>query len=672
MSRLFVCGNVYPVIALAKLKTGRSDETSWPRTALVHAMDAVERRYVAFWLSVVAGIIAVVWANTSAGDFLERLELRSIDARFVARGPLAPCDRIAIVEVDDRSLQEVGRWQWPRSIFARIVRRLQEAGAEVIVFDIFFAEHDSHPGGSEADSELVAAVKESGRVFAAVGGAPEDVSTDDPDVKALTRFTWDAPPSAGGLQTLPNVTGPFAELAEACTGVGLVDVVPSPDGVYRRYLPLARYGSGLLPSMALSVAVHAFGLGPKDVRVRPGRAIDIGSKRTVPLQRDGTVLINYVGPGHSFPYYSAADVLNHPSKLPPRAFTGKIVFIAVTAVGLYDLRASPFGAVFNGVEVQANALDNVLEGRFLRRQGPESTALITLLWALVIGFAVARLGPPLWVPATVAALAAHNLTAVWVFQEWGVALSMVTPSLGMACALVLVPAYQISAQERRHKELQHVLGRFVPPEVADRLTEADAEPAAAGELRIVTVLFADLRGFTKASARMNPQDTTALLNRYFRLMHEVIFSFGGTLDKFIGDGLMAFFNAPLEQVDHAHLAVATALEMQRQVDLCRDEWSFYGMPELAVTIGISTGQALVGYVGSGDRMQYTAIGADVNLAARLEELAKELDVRILISESTYRLVADMVECNDLGAHRLHGVPEPARAYEVVGIRDAGT
>jgi adenylate cyclase len=635
-------------------------------------MNPSARRHIAFWLSVAAGAIAVVWSSLPAGEFLERLELRTIDARFVARGPLPTSGRIAIVEVDDRSLQEVGRWQWPRATFARIVRSLQAAGAEAIIFDIFFSEHDTHPGGAESDADLVSAARESGRVFAAVGGAPADASGDDPDSESLARFTWDAPGVTGGLQALPNVTGPFPELAQVCHGIGLVDVVPSPDGVYRRCLPAARYGAGLLPSMALSVAADALDLRPADVRIHPAKAIDLGGKRTVPLQRDGTMLINYAGPIQTFPYYSAADVLSHPGSLPPNAFSGKIVFVAVTAVGLYDLRACPFGAIFNGVEVQANALDNILQGRFLSRQSPESTALVTLLWALLIGLAVARLSPPLWVPATLLAMLAHNLAAVWAFREWGMALAMVTPSLGMACALVLVPAYQISAQERRHKELEHVLGRFVPPEVASRLTQADTEPAIAGELRTVTVLFADLRGFTQASARMNPQDTTALLNRYFQLMHEVIFSFGGTLDKFIGDGLMAFFNAPLEQVDHAHLAVATALEMQRQVDLCRDEWAFYGMPGLAVTIGISTGQALVGYVGSGDRMQYTAIGADVNLAARLEELAKELDVRILISESTYRLVADMVQCKDLGAHHLHGVPEPARAYEVVQIGGAAS
>jgi adenylate cyclase len=636
-------------------------------------MNFAERRHIAFWLSVAAGVIAVIWSSLPAGDFLERLELRSIDARFVARGALPTSGHIAIVEVDDRSLQEIGRWQWPRATFARLVRALKASGAQAIAFDIFFAEHDSHPGGAESDAELVAAAREAGCVYAAVGGAPADETQVDLDAESLARFAWDAPRDAGGtggLQTLPNVSGPFRELAAACRGAGLVDVVPSPDGVYRRCLPAARYGAGVLPAMVLSLATDTLGLHPADVRIRPGHAIDLGGKCTVPLQPDGTMLINYAGPGHTFPYYSAADVLNHPSSLAPGTFAGKIVFIAVTAVGLYDLRACPFDAIFNGVEVQANALDNILQERFLRRQSPASTALVTLLWALVIGFAVARLAPPLWVPATVAAMLVHNLAAVWAFREWGVALAMVTPSLGMACALVLVPAYQISVQERRHKELEHVLGRFVPPEVASRLTQADAEPAIAGELRTVTVLFADLRGFTSASARMNPQDTTALLNRYFRLMHEVIFSFGGTLDKFIGDGLMAFFNAPLEQVDHAHLAVATALEMQRQVDLCRDEWAFFGMPELAITIGISTGQALVGYVGSGERMQYTAIGADVNVAARLEELAKELDVRILISESTHRLVSDMVECRDLGPHRLHGVPDPVEAYEVLQIRDA--
>lgn len=628
-------------------------------------------------IAVVSGVVAIVWSYLPAGDILERLELKTIDARFIARGPRATSGKVAIVEVDDRSLGALGPWPWPRERFVKLIRHLESAGARAIAFDILFAETDN-VNGQKSDAAFVASVREFGRVFQAAAtllSAHRITQQQARASGALERFALKearVEPGSGfdvaaQLHRVRNAIGPFPALAQATRGTGFVDVVASRDGVYRHYLPVVERRGKLCPSLALALATHALAAPARQLVIRKGRSISLGGKRRIAIDRAGAALIDFAGPDHTFPYYSAANVIETPEDLPAGAFKDKIVLVAVTATGLYDLRASPYGAVFNGVETQANALDNILGGRELRRQKPESVLLYTLCWALVIGFFMSRFTAETYVPLGIGLIVCHNVIAMWHFNTRGVATAMVIPSLGMALALISVAGYQLITQERRQRTLHNVLSRFVPPEIARRLAEEDTGPVITGERRTVTVLFADLRGFTSASARMPPEDIVALLNRYFRLMHEVIFEFGGTLDKFMGDELMAFFNAPVEQIDHAHLAVATAMEMQHRIETCREEWAFYGMPDLAATVGISTGEVVVGYVGSGDRMQYTVMGADVNIASRLEGLGKELDVRIIISEATHQLVRDMVKCRDLGTFSLHGVAGETRAYEVRGM-----
>ncbi len=216
--------------------------------------------------------------------------------------------------------------------------------------------------------------------------------------------------------------------------------------------------------------------------------------------------------------------------------------------------------------------------------------------------------------------------------------------------------------------MRATLGKFVPESIVDRVVDADPASLLTGQRRVVTVVFADLRGFTGASENMPPEDAVELLNRFFLFVQEVIFEFEGTLDKYMGDGLMAFFNAPVEQHDHALRAVQTAVHMQRRIKANAAEWDFLGMPNLAAGVGISTGEAVVGYVGTGERMQYTAIGSNVNLASRLEGLNKDLDTDILISQSTLELVADQIVSEAVGPVDVRGFMEPVQIYSVTDLK----
>lgn len=631
---------------------------------------------VALLLALGGAAVALLWSVLPAGDILERLELRTIDARFVARGPRSTSGHVVILEVDDASLESLGAWPWPRERFAVLLDRLAAHGARAVAFDILFSEPSPGPRGAASDEALAEATRRFPATFHAAAGevAPEaQPSSPGPMEDALVlpgaRVEAVSGLNQGArLREVGQVIGPLPKLARASRRVGLVDVLPSRDGVFRSYLPVMLCGKQLCPSLALALAMEVLGVRPEEVRVRPGRAVHLGAQRAIPIDAHGSMLIDFAGPSRTFPYYSAAAVMGEPPKVPRDAFRDKVVLVAVTATGLYDLRACPFATVFNGVETQANALDNMLTGRFLRRQRPELVLLYTLAWGLVIGFVAPRCGAWGQVGLSVGLVVLHNAIAYWHFVSRGVATDMVVPTLGIGFALATVGAYRLILQERRHALVRRTFSRFLPPEIADTLVENGAPPVITGERRVVTVLFADLRGFTRASAQMVPEDTVSLLNRYFALMHEVILSFDGTLDKFMGDGLMAFWNAPRDQLEHAGLAVAAALEMQRRVEVLRDEWAFHGMPDLRVSIGISTGECVVGYVGSGERMQYTAIGLEVNVASRLEGLAKERDARVLISQATYDLVSDTVVAVPLGRVQLHGIDQETVVYEVTGLR----
>ncbi len=261
-------------------------------------------------------------------------------------------------------------------------------------------------------------------------------------------------------------------------------------------------------------------------------------------------------------------------------------------------------------------------------------------------------------------VAAYDWFSIWVFADRGLIVPMFTPMLtGLVTILVLV-SYRLLLEERQRSQARETLSHFVPTQIVSQLMEDEAAQILQGQRRIVSCLFCDLRGFTAASEQLSPEATVNLLNRYFTLMHEVIWEFDGTLDKLIGDGLMAFFNAPLEQPDHARRAVQAAIEMQRRIEFNRAEWEFCGWGELAAGIGIATGPAVVGYITARDRMQYTAIGAQVNLAARLEELTRELDAKILISEDTWQLVKDTVTTNDEGSVQVRGFTKEVNVYSV--------
>jgi len=609
---------------------------------------------------------------------LDRLELRTLDWRFAHRGPYEPDPRIIVLEVNESSVAELGRWPWPRERFARIIRTLQELGARAVIFDIFFAEPDPQPGGAQSDQDLAKATAAAGMVYhAAFGHAPAGNAQAAGD-RALLARSWSearvvrsgGPNAVARLFELGEVTAPLPGLVEAAADVGFVNVADSGDGVYRHTFPVVRRGDAFHPSLSVAAAAGVLSVAPAQVTVYPGRAIDLGGRRLIPIDRSGRMLIDFAGGAGTYPYIPVGDLLAMAQRNPEAArdrFAGKIVFVAVSAPGLYDLRASPFDTVYNGVETQANALANILSGRMLR-QAPGEVCIFTaiaLAAALIIGLSARR---PWWaIVAALAVFVGYNWLAVGLFAR-GTVVEMAAPNLVVLLMVLAALTVRLIGAESEQARTLGALSRFVPAAVIERVVEEEPGELLRGQRRVVSVLFADIRNFTDQSEQMPPEQTVELLNRFFYLVHETIWEFEGTLDKYIGDGLMAFWNSPADQPDHALLAVRAAVHMQRRIEYNQAEWQFHGMPELAAGIGIATGEAVVGYVGTGERMQYTAIGAYVNLAARLESMTKELGVHILISEATHALVTDAVEARAIGPVEVRGFSHPVEVWEVLDLK----
>lgn len=629
---------------------------------------------------IIAGIAVVVlvlrfWPEMTV---LDRMELRTVDWRFTQCGPREPHPRIVIVDVDEASIAQIGRWPWPRERFAEVIRTLADAGAAAIVFDIFFADPDTGPGGERSDLELVRATREAGNVFhAAFGHAPRPDSTGDASV-ALEARSWSGSRVLEGrglsaiadIFELGEVTSPLPGLVEAAAGVGFVNVVDSGDGVYRHTFPVVRHGGQIYPSLSLAAAAGVLDIDPAQVVVRPGREVDLAGRRRVPMDRLGRTLIDFAGGAETYPYLPVHELLAMAADDPEIArwqFDGRIVLVAVSAPGLYDLRASPFSTVYNGVETQANALANILEGRFLREAPGEWCVFAVIALAVAMFFGLSRLRPTWAVIFAAAVILGFNWLALMLFAR-GLVVTMVAPNLVLLGSIITALALRLMGEESEHERVWGALSRFVPAAVIERAVEEDPSALLRGQRRVVSVVFADIRDFTAKSEQMDPEQTVELLNRFFYLVHETIWEFDGTLDKYLGDGLMAFWNSPTSQPDHALLAVQAAVHMRRRIEYNQAEWEFLGMPELSAGIGISTGEAVVGYVGTGERMQYTAIGAHVNLAARLEGMTKEFGASILISEATYEQVGHAVETRALGPVEVRGFAEPVGVYEVIDLK----
>lgn len=597
-------------------------------------------------------------------------EMRTLDWRFALRGPRPPDQDIALVAIDDRSLARLGRWPWSRAQIAELIEHIEAAGAKAVVLDILLAE----PSAAEDDARLEETLERYDNVFmpAFVAGTTPSGLEHLPSIRH-----WQSLITAPGVQKAvrllyspPGLVLPLEGFSRRCADIGLVSLVGSTDGVYRETALVCLVDGLVVPSLPLAVATYVRGGSPKAVRVVPGRYIELGHSR-LPLDINGLSLINFAGPSQTYPHLSAFEVLAGDQEALER-LTGKIVVVGVTAVGLHDVRPSPYDAAFTGSEALATVTSNALRADFLRPLAEYHHVAIAVVLGISVGVVSAVLPAGWGWVSGILLIGAYWAMSVAAFCRVGLVMPVVLPTGAAGAAFTASLTMRLRAEERQRQRAVAVFSRFVPPRVARRLVASDLEAAERGERRETTALFIDIEGSTGYALRLGPEDLVDALNAFFAECHSAVWRYDGTLDKFIGDGLLAFFNAPVLQEDHALRAVKTALDIAGMVERNQHLWEYHGLPHLRVRAGICTGEVVVGYVGSKDRMQYTIIGPAVHLAARLQELAKDLSVTILISESTYLKVAAEVEARDLGEHFVRGFDVPVRVYEVLEARGGRT
>jgi adenylate cyclase len=600
-------------------------------------------------LQLAAAILAAVaLAETGSLHFLQGFENRLSD--FFVRiqaARLAPDPDIVIVDIDEKSLAQMqdaaGKWPWPRSVHGELVTGVEKQKPRAIVFDVSFSEADTlRP---DSDREFNRALKGLANVYLPMqrldaAGDPNGV----PLAQVAGLLGIEATASAqrdARIQIVP----PQAVDIEHWRRAGVFNFHEDADGVGRRYwVAMPAYG-WRLPSLPARVAA---GLG------------------TPPPAQDD-IILQWRGPAGSFRRIPYADVYEDFSrkkrKRPQDEFTGKVVVVGSTASALGDMRVTPISNTYPGVEILATAIDNLENRRWMTR-APDAVpmALAALLLALV--FAAFRLRRhPLETGAGLAAASVALLGVEYAALGSRFILPVLAP-LAFAWALYLAGAMLAYLREKRTREQAvRMFSRFLNPEVVRRIVEqGETVESLSGKTREISILFSDIRGFTTLSETRPPQEIVALLNRYFSRQVEVVFRRGGTLDKFIGDCIMAFWGAPLDDPRHAERAVAAALEMEQVLKAFKEEMG-ESAKDFDVGIGIHSGTAVVGFIGAEQKLDYTAIGDAVNLASRIEGLTKDAKARVLVSRETMQACHNSFDFNSRGWYKVKGRTQEVELFE---------
>jgi adenylate cyclase len=619
-----------------------------------------------------AGLLAAVGALVLASrpTYLGRvLELKTLDWRFQTLSDPSRHDKdIVLVAVDQESLDRFEKdtlyWPWPRSIYGAMLAFLKKGGAKVVVFDEFFS--NPSPIGADQDAALGAALKGFGPTVMAL----EASSKADP-----RRAT--PPPARYGLDPGPALAAaaparrscrlPIPEVLAGAKFIGDATADADIDGVFRR-VPLAvEMGGKLYPTLPAAAAMAA-----------TGKTL----AQLAPPLVDGRMMVRLHGKSltddkrlKTYDSYHISDLIiaqqqiedKKTPDLSPDVFKDKIVFVALSAPGLMDNHPSPISTVLAGTEVVAAATDGLINRDYLTA-APRPALFALILLALLAAGAFSRLSGRAWVSlgltgAATVALAAVSCAA---FTR-GIWLEMAAPQLALWLGFAAASAYGYAVEGRQKRYIQGAFSHYLSPEVVKQIAESPEKLALGGERREVTVYFSDIEGFTTLSEKLEPEKLTKLMNRYLGEMTETILISRGTLDKYIGDAIMAFWGAPLPDEGHALTACKVALDNQKKLAVLREELARQGLPAVKNRIGLNSGPASIGNMGSARRFSYTAIGDTVNLASRLEGANKAYGSYILISETTRAGAGPAVETRELDYVKVKGKNVPIRVYELLGL-----
>ena len=662
-------------------------------------------------LSITASAIVIGIAAFLYGiPFMDIMELKTIDLRFDARGNTPPGSQVVLAVVDEKSLEKEGKWIWPRLKIADLVNKLSKAGARVIGFDIGFLEPDDKrvvkiintikqeiqqsnienkhfeqfldnlKYRSDNDRLLADAIKKSkAKVVLGYFFHMNLDAVELPDEAGIANHVENIRGSRHKLVRYTSAEAQNVELIEAKLPEpniqiisnasdygGFFNMLPDPDGVVRRLPTVLKFRDELYAPLSI-VSLSAYLDAPIWVNVAEHgvEELKIG-ELPIPTDEEGRILINYRGPEKTFPHISITDILNE--NVPKEALKDKIVLVGATAVGIFDLRVTPFGTVFPGLEVHANVVDSMLAKDFLHQPAwiQLFDIMAIIIASLFLGMLLPRAGVVSGALTGIFLFFGYIALCQYLFSANGLILNLVYPLTVIVFTYVAITAYRYLAESKQKRFIKDAFSTYLAPSVVSQLIQSPEKLVLGGEKRVITAFFSDVQGFTSISEKLEPTDLVELLNEFLTEMTDIVLAHEGTVDKFEGDAIIAFFGAPNPLPNQAEVACRACIEMQIRLAQLRIKWEEENKPPLKMRIGLSTGPAVVGNMGSKNRMDYTMMGDTVNTAARLEGVNKIYGIYTLISDATFNAINNQIVARKIDYISVVGKKEPIFVYELLG------
>ena len=655
------------------------------------AMQALSQTQKLFLRGVIATTLASVLLALAAASTpaLSWLEAGTYDLRMrLTARPHHSDHNIVIIDVDNASLQaldeKLGRWPWTRRVWTEVVRYIARGNPRAIVIDAIF-------GGSEnpqVDEEFARVIHSAGNVVLGYSFSPTRMEVVDPtpERRRLQLLQNQSTGSAGPGERVDaaehTLNLPFEGLALSAAGLGCVNSVPDPDGTIRRIPLQYLFGDHSYPGLAARAAdVAARDLHPAYAwrTSRFGSQYVLRYGRWIPVDSHGSMLLLWNGDAFVHPRLPLWQLICsiYPQQCPEQkvyfpveSFRDKIVLVGASAAGGYDSHTTPFSESAPGFVAHATAIDNLLHGEALQ-PAPRWVLVASVVLAALLGsffivrFASLSAGLP-FVLLLLALFAAASLLA---FQQWRLWVPLVAPAGALLISYASAGAVRYATTGRELRRTRGTLDRYLSPQLVKYVLENLDSIQLAGQKRELTILISDVRNFTTMSEKADPMDLIALLDEYFAAMTEIIFRYDGIVDKFIGDGILAYWGA-FTPGNHARSAASAALEMIRRVSELNQRWAAQGRSPIAIGIGVNTGAVIFGNLGRGKKVEFTVIGDAVNLTSRLESLNKEFGTSIIVSKATRDLLGDQADVRLLGGVKVKGKTTETTVYELLGLRQA--
>ena len=635
---------------------------------------------------------------------LDGLEVSAIDYRFYFRAPEESAKPIQTVEgkavryqpnpkarkdililgIEGDTITSFSNkdifWPFPWDIHAKFTKYVGTGDPLAIFFDIMFLDNKEHK------EEFAESIKDAKNVFLDYPFEKQEGKefTDKGErLEILNQLRFPADPDDNSKMWVKDVVPPIPILAKAARGIGFANVETDPDNIVRQIPMIMKFDGYYYPCIDLVIAMRYYGIDKKDVEIKMGKYIKLknvplekmakpNAEREViiPIDSNGFMDINYIG-GHdsfaNYPYY----LFYRDGELGNKSLKDKIILVAAYTVSgiASDVQKSPYGTTF-GIEHHANTINTILNQDFLYKFTTWQNILILLAIALIMGLLLTRLSIISSVIFTIVFAFLYIVGAITIFETNNIVCIFATPLFQILFTFMFIVAYRVLSEQKEKRQIRSTFSKLVAKSVVDELLKNPDDLKLGGEKKILTVFFSDIRGFTTLSEKLTPEALVEHLNEYLEAMTNIVMKYEGTLDKYVGDEIMAFWGAPIPQEDHAIRACKASIEMIDTLNKMNERWLNLPEPKppLNIGIGLNTGDMVVALMGSSSRMDYTLMGDNVNLGARLEGTNKVYSTQIIISEYTYEQVKDRIIARELDLIRVKGKEQPVKIYELIDVK----